>query len=57
VARDVRVVATGCILVDASASENFNNLRMSPPVCEAATLPLPIVGETGSPIRAIGLLP
>jgi len=37
--------------------ENFNNLGLLPPISRAATLPLPIVGGTGSPIRAIAFLP
>ena len=33
--------------------ENFNNLGLLPPLCAVATLPLPIEGGTGAPIRAI----
>ena len=36
--------------------ENFNNLGLLPPRCSAATLPLPIAGGTGSPVRAIAFL-
>ncbi len=37
--------------------ENFNNLDRLPPFCDVATLPLPIEGGTGAPIRAIAFLP
>lgn len=36
--------------------ENFNNLNRVPPVCYLTTLPLPIQGGTGSPLRAIALV-
>lgn len=72
--RDVRLVATDCISIDASdqddypahhallgagipIGENFNNLGLLPPFCDVATLPLPIEGGTGAPIRAIAFLP
>jgi kynurenine formamidase len=37
--------------------ENFSRLGSLPPVCYLTTLPLPIVNGSGSPLRAIALVP
>lgn len=40
---------------DILVGENFANLGRLPPFCDLVTLPLPIVGGSGSPLRAVAL--
>jgi arylformamidase len=42
---------------DILVGENFANLSRVPPVCYLTTLPLPIEGGSGSPLRAIAFIP
>jgi arylformamidase len=41
---------------DILIGENFANLELLPPFCLLVTLPLPIVGGSGSPLRAFALV-
>lgn len=43
-----KLLASGILI-----GENFANLDLVPPVCRLTTLPLRIVGGTGSPLRAV----
>ena len=53
----VDFLAHRCLLgADILIGENFANLDRLPPRCELVTLPLPIVGGSGSPLRAVALV-
>ena len=41
---------------DILIGENFDKLSTMPPICYLATLPLPIEGGSGSPLRAIAFI-
>jgi arylformamidase len=42
---------------DILVGENFDKLSTMPPICQLATLPLPIEGGSGSPLRAVAFVP